>query len=905
MAEQVIPLPASAFTTFVDGVTPTKRWVFAVGSYIQLDDDLTDNADAALRLISIASNGLIFIALDPEPTTGRRDFTADVESSGVFTLASGSESVDFGIFDADMADPYIWTPTNSAEIIAFYNAIGTSNVAATLTLRDGPKALVLAAGFQGGLAGTLAPSVELGEFPPLSAAASFTGGLAGTLAPEVALGDLPPLEVGAAFQGRLAGDLVPRVELQEHAPLAVSGAFTGNLAGTLVSGVALGLTPVAAAFTGGLVGRLSPGVQAPMWVLGAIGDPRAAVAMISDFDWNAVKAIDVSQRDALGRDRRVFYDTVDLKEPPKAVALRLDDEDGTPNVVAFRTTGAVAQIGDTGVWRFPVERLVALDEGSADAVAPPLNTEEALHFLLPEITQGIASFDSRATGSFLREIDSVLAGIIAGSTDSWPQAIQAIAHAATPGETRIGDVVLLYNGAVREQRVWNGMDWVIFQLVGPSMFVPGGVTTTALGAEVVTAAKVLARTLTADEIKLRTITGSLISLATILNALLADRTILGGKVALNTLLAENILARTITADRMAAGVIPDLSTLDIPRMFSDLAGLIDGADIRAGAIGTLHLGALVVTAAKIMTAAITGLQMADGSITGPKILNATIVGAKILDSTLGESKLDAATRGKLLEGAYADEIRFTEGASLGSRTILVDSGSGSAKLVGNVTQDTSLSGNGGQRLDVGYRTYSITWDTPSCFAPWQYVRMANGLLAPMITLKVGDSLWGPDGFCEIVALSLTFAETDGRRQYSRLYLENGQTVDCTPNHGFPRADGGWCAVEPRGERKNRPYRPVVDNMGRRETWGRGSHPQRTAIQAGSLLCGESGAVRVLGVDSIEVNLRRGDLVAINCHTGGLCMVGGVLAAAGWSVETSTLARNPVAVREMKRHLAAA
>ena len=76
--------------------------------------------------------------------TGR--FNSDVESSGVFTLASGSSSVDFGILGTAsyVAHSSVYTIrsfSNSDEMLAFFNSLSNNDgtTAATLTLRDGPK----------------------------------------------------------------------------------------------------------------------------------------------------------------------------------------------------------------------------------------------------------------------------------------------------------------------------------------------------------------------------------------------------------------------------------------------------------------------------------------------------------------------------------------------------------------------------------------------------------------------------------------------------------------------------------------------------------------------------------------------------------------------------------------------
>lgn len=129
MAEQTLSLNRSFFR--YQSSNRTKGW-FSGTSLGAIDNDLVVTAGTVLTSLLFHDNGNTVIQLEP----GRRDFTDAVEASGLFTLVADGQSVDFGIFNADMMDTYAWTPSNSAEIIAFYNAIGTSNVAATLTLRD-------------------------------------------------------------------------------------------------------------------------------------------------------------------------------------------------------------------------------------------------------------------------------------------------------------------------------------------------------------------------------------------------------------------------------------------------------------------------------------------------------------------------------------------------------------------------------------------------------------------------------------------------------------------------------------------------------------------------------------------------------------------------------------------------
>ena len=64
--------------------------------------------------------------------------TAAFEASGLLTFeASDGETLEVMIADADMSEPYTWTPTNSAEVVAFaLHVKGLTDQDAMLTLSD-------------------------------------------------------------------------------------------------------------------------------------------------------------------------------------------------------------------------------------------------------------------------------------------------------------------------------------------------------------------------------------------------------------------------------------------------------------------------------------------------------------------------------------------------------------------------------------------------------------------------------------------------------------------------------------------------------------------------------------------------------------------------------------------------
>ena len=77
-------------------------------------------------------------------TTQNDRFTQEFEATGriIFTASDG-EKLEVMIANVDMSEPYNWTPTNSAEVIAFANHVrGLTDHNATLTLTDDPPITV-------------------------------------------------------------------------------------------------------------------------------------------------------------------------------------------------------------------------------------------------------------------------------------------------------------------------------------------------------------------------------------------------------------------------------------------------------------------------------------------------------------------------------------------------------------------------------------------------------------------------------------------------------------------------------------------------------------------------------------------------------------------------------------------
>ena len=72
-------------------------------------------------------------------------FTAAFEATGRLIFeASDGETLEITIGGVDMAEPYNWIPTNSAEVIAFANHVLTlADTSVTLTLKDEPDGVAV------------------------------------------------------------------------------------------------------------------------------------------------------------------------------------------------------------------------------------------------------------------------------------------------------------------------------------------------------------------------------------------------------------------------------------------------------------------------------------------------------------------------------------------------------------------------------------------------------------------------------------------------------------------------------------------------------------------------------------------------------------------------------------------
>ena len=137
MAEQTIPLPASAWT-----ISSIKVQYNFSSNRPQIDAGLTP-ADTTryLRQIIFRNTGAASASFDDQASGGggsdQDDLSSLFETNGSITLTVGNHSVTIGTEADDTSDPYIFTPSNAAEVIAFVQAVQPGGAMdGTLVLRD-------------------------------------------------------------------------------------------------------------------------------------------------------------------------------------------------------------------------------------------------------------------------------------------------------------------------------------------------------------------------------------------------------------------------------------------------------------------------------------------------------------------------------------------------------------------------------------------------------------------------------------------------------------------------------------------------------------------------------------------------------------------------------------------------
>ena len=92
------------------------------------------NVHNTLRHMLFLSAGIISMDLD-------YDLSAAFEANGAIDIVTGGKTYSFDI-GLDKAEPYVWTPSNSADLTAVFAALESTSAEAELWIRDGPLASV-------------------------------------------------------------------------------------------------------------------------------------------------------------------------------------------------------------------------------------------------------------------------------------------------------------------------------------------------------------------------------------------------------------------------------------------------------------------------------------------------------------------------------------------------------------------------------------------------------------------------------------------------------------------------------------------------------------------------------------------------------------------------------------------
>ena len=127
-----------------DSVTVPLTGLQEFTNYIRWPDNVSlgstfaaDGTEQTLNFVDLNNNspaGRVSLAI----VGFNRRFTTEFEATGLITFeASDGETLEVMIADADMTETYAWTPTNSAEVVAFVAHVrGLSDQDVTLTLSD-------------------------------------------------------------------------------------------------------------------------------------------------------------------------------------------------------------------------------------------------------------------------------------------------------------------------------------------------------------------------------------------------------------------------------------------------------------------------------------------------------------------------------------------------------------------------------------------------------------------------------------------------------------------------------------------------------------------------------------------------------------------------------------------------
>ena len=115
MPEQTIQLQAAWYRV------AHNSWVAPAGSRPAIDAGLRGADDRFLRSIILTPEGEVRLAIESSQTSiaSNDDLTSEFEQNGSLELIVSPDSLLVALAGADMTETYRWTPSNSAEVIAF------------------------------------------------------------------------------------------------------------------------------------------------------------------------------------------------------------------------------------------------------------------------------------------------------------------------------------------------------------------------------------------------------------------------------------------------------------------------------------------------------------------------------------------------------------------------------------------------------------------------------------------------------------------------------------------------------------------------------------------------------------------------------------------------------------------
>ena len=128
----------ASVTVALTGFSATNSKI-SWGDDVDLGNIFSVAGDQLLSLVELNDIGIVgrvFISISGSDNR----FTAAFEATGrpIFAASDG-ETLEVMIANADMTEPYGWTPSNSAEVVAFVSHVrGLADQNATLTLTDDP-----------------------------------------------------------------------------------------------------------------------------------------------------------------------------------------------------------------------------------------------------------------------------------------------------------------------------------------------------------------------------------------------------------------------------------------------------------------------------------------------------------------------------------------------------------------------------------------------------------------------------------------------------------------------------------------------------------------------------------------------------------------------------------------------